>query len=138
MALTLTSNISAIDRVIAVTGTVPDDIEAGYEFRLDDEKLTLTTFALHEVIYFGGLWRQQDPDRNSWIVRRGVAVSHLAGVDVKAAVDAYVSAADDDPPPTPFASVGGAVTPAEFVEPTTATPEAIADALIAAGLMEAS
>ena len=30
------------------------------------------------------------------------------------------------------------VTPAAFVEPTTATPEAIANALIAAGLMEAS
>jgi hypothetical protein len=33
---------------------------------------------------------------------------------------------------------GGSVTPAEFVEPTTATPEAIALSLIAAGLMEAS
>jgi hypothetical protein len=37
-----------------------------------------------------------------------------------------------------LAEGGGAVTPAAFVEPTTATPEAICDALIAAGLMEAS
>lgn len=135
MALTLTSGISATDRSITVTGTVPDDIEAGYEFRLDDEKLTLTTFALHEVQY--PAWRQMDPNRNVWIVRRGVAASHNAGSAIKAAVDAYVSASDDDPPPTPFAA-GGSVTPAAFVQPTTATPEAIANALIDAGLMAAS
>jgi hypothetical protein len=35
-----------------------------------------------------------------------------------------------------LAEGGGAVTPAEYIVPETATPEAIVDALIAAGLME--
>jgi len=133
MALTLTAGISATDRVIAVTGTVPTDIEAGYEFRLDDELLTLTTFALHEVQYPG--WTQLDPNRNSWMVRRGVATTHALGTSVLAAVDAFVSAADDDPPPTPFAQTGGGITPLPYMDPTTSTPEAIVDALILGNIM---
>jgi hypothetical protein len=136
VALTLTADITWITRTIAVTGTVPDDIEAGYEFRLDDELLGLTAFGTSEAQT--PTRRELRTDRNVWIVRRGVAVSHSAGTAVKAAVDAFVSAADDDPPPTPFASSGGSVTPAAFVEPATATPEAIATAMIAAGLMEPS
>lgn len=40
-------------------------------------------------------------------------------------------------PPAPI-ETGGAVTPAAHVDPPTATPQQIAEALIAAGLMEAS
>jgi hypothetical protein len=137
VALTLSADIEATTRTIAVTGTVPDDIEAGYAFRLDDELLTLTTFALHSVQYPG--WTQMDPNRNAWIVKRGVAVAHSAGTAVKASVDAYVSASDDDPPPTPFASSGGGgVTPGPYLDPTTLTPEAIGDWLIANLFMEPS
>lgn len=104
MALTLTSSIGPTDRTIAITGTVPDSIEAGYEFRIDDERLVLTTFGLHEVYY--AAFRQMEADRNSWVVERGVAVSHDAGAEILGAVDAFVSA-ETETPPTPFASTAG-------------------------------
>lgn len=51
--------------------------------------------------------------------------------------EVLTKASTDDQDAT-WGTLVGTVTPAAFVEPTTATPEAIVDALIAAGLMEAS
>lgn len=110
MTLTLTANIDADDRVLGVTGTVPDGIGPGYRFRLDDELLDLTGFEHHDVDYPAN--RQQDPNRNRWYVRRGLvgstAASHTAGAAILGATDAFVSAESGETAPGPFAVDGGA------------------------------
>ena len=140
MALTLTAGIAATDRTIAVTGTVPADIGQGFEFRLGEELLVLTAFALHNVQHVN--YRSDDPNPQSWLVRRGLngttPATHAGGTTIRAAVDAFASGAAETPPSVFAEGGGGSVTPAGFVEPTTATPEEIVNALIAASLMDAS
>lgn len=108
MALTLTGNISASARSLGVTGTVPDSIGQGYRFRLDDELLELAGFGRVNVQY--PVYRQDDPDRNAWFVRRavdGIAASHTAGATILGATDAYVASGSETTAPEPFASGGG-------------------------------
>lgn len=140
MSLTLASTISDAARLLTVTGTVPDEIGPGYRFRLGDELLELADFARAPITTPITDRRRVGRDVSTWIVERGLEgstrASHASGTAVDGATDAFTSSSTPTPP-GPFLT-GGSVTPAAFVEPTTATPEAIANALIDAGLMASS
>lgn len=146
MTLTLSSSISPTDRVIAVTGTVPDDIERGFRFRIDDEALVFTAFEPRAVVGSrrpGPSTPRAGQNRARWKVQRGdlgtEPASHETGTEIVAVADAWGSGIGVVPP-SPFdAPEGGAITPGPFLEPTSATPEGIVLWLLAhpAGLMEA-
>lgn len=133
---TLTDNIDASQRLIRVT--TPGAAAVGLRFRIDDELLDLSGF---DTTTDWLTRTARKTDHEYWLVNRGVgesvAASHLAGATLTGAVAASVSG-ETLAEPAPFAGLGAAANPAAFVEPTTATPEAIAQAMIDAGLMEAS
>lgn len=133
---TLTADITADDTELQVSGDV-SSVVPGIRFRLGDELLDLSGYAPYSLV---GGYRRSGLDRSRWFVNRGVAgsvpASHAAGTVLKASVSASVNSADLVPP-DPFAGAGVA-SPAAFVEPSTATPEAIATSLIDAALMDAS
>ena len=133
---TLTADIGPNDTELRVTGDV-SSVVPGIRFRLDDELLDLAGFDVYPLV---GGYRVSGLDHSRWFVNRGVGGSvheaHTAGTVLKASVSASISSGDLVPP-DPFAGAGVA-SPAAFVEPTTATPEAIAQALIDASLMEPS
>lgn len=140
MALTLAANIDAEQTTLEVTGTVDADIGRGYLFRIgtDAELLELRDFGRTPITTPIVDRARVGRDPNAWIVRRGEnATSHTSGASIKGAADAYVSGSDETEP-GPFPSGGGTITPMPFIAIEDCTPEALRDALISAGLMEAS
>lgn len=104
MTLTLVANIDDETRFLGVVGTVPEDIEPGYGFRIGDELLVLQGFVMP--------YATTQIDRNRWYVRRAqdgsTAASHTAGDEIKGAADAFVAATSGTTPPSPFAGGSGA------------------------------
>ena len=134
---TLTADVSAEARLFLITGDASSAV-AGTEYRIDDEVVTLRDFEKVDINGNPNYRGTRDPNR--WIVTRGdagtEAATHSAG-DAIVAVEEAVVVGTTLVPPDPFAGAG-AGGQAAFVEPTTATPEAIAQALIDAGLMASS
>lgn len=99
MALTLTADIDATQSTFRVSGTVPEDIDTGYLFRIGDEVLRLRGFE-------GVLPPFPVPvNRNHWRVERGigtsVAASHSNGASILGARDAWTSG-ETEVQPDPF------------------------------------
>lgn len=131
---TLTANISSSTLEFSVSGTVTL-ARTGQQYRIDNEVITLREFVRTKAV------RRGPRNPNRWAVSRGqagtTAASHTAGATIYA-VEEAVAVSTTLAEPLPFAGAPGAANAAAFVEPTTATPEAIAQALIDAGLMDAS
>lgn len=119
MALTLAAALAAptqLDSAIrlTITGTVPDAIVAGYQFRLGNEVLQLRYFGKEQETVLGGAATQTVDDRNTWYAERGVdgtaIVIHAQSTAIVGLADALTVGADEDAP-DPFAETsGGGVT----------------------------
>lgn len=138
MALTLTTTINASIEELTITGTVPASILAGYRFRFSGSDEIMELVGFHRIPAV----RTWPVDPNRWLIHRGLlgttATSHTNGATVQAVVDEFV-ASTDETAPGPVSEGGGSGFPVmDFIEPTTATPEAIVNALIASGRMDAS
>jgi hypothetical protein len=135
---TLTADITADARQLEVTGDVSAS-RLGQQYRIDDEVVTLRDYVKVDINGNPDYRGTRDPQQ--WYITRGdagtTAATHSAGASI-VAVEEAVAVSTTLVEPLPFAGAGGVATPAAFVEPTTATPEAIAQALIDAGLMASS
>lgn len=138
MALTLTTTINASVEELTITGTVPASILPGYRFRFSASDEVMEIVGFHRIPAV----RTWPVDRNRWLVHRGLLgttkTTHTNGATVQAVVDEFVASEDEVAPDPVSEGGGGSGFPVmDFIEPTTATPEAIALALIASGRMAA-
>jgi hypothetical protein len=131
MARTLASNINATQQNVTLSAALT--AKPGDLFKIDNEVVRFGDY--------GRTGRLKDSTKKKVVFHRGVqgttAASHSSGAAVVGVSDAF-TAGSSEALPGPFPESATTVTPAAFVEPTTATPQAIAAALIAANLMEAS
>lgn len=117
MALSLKAAITATQTTFDVTGS--DALSPGDLKTVGSETLEIRTANQATVNYGEAAYWRVNANRGSLGTTKA---AHAAGAAVT----------------TTSIGGGGSVTPAAFVEPTTATPEALAQALIDADLMESS
>jgi hypothetical protein len=110
---TLAEAVTASDRTLVVEDPVAT-LTGGELVRLEDELVRFGGYEAAHGAYLGTGAGNTHLDFTRWRVVRGVegttAVSHLAGVDVRRAVEA-VGSSEDLTPPSPFTSGGGGLPP---------------------------